>query len=194
MKEFTARQQEIIKASMELIAEQGIQGVTIKKLSKKIGVAESALYRHFDSKLDILLGILSQFRSTKMMELEKIQTAGATEIEQLQIFFNERFKQFTQNPAITAVIFSEEIFQNEKRLADTVYAIMSSNLKLILDIIKKGQKNKSIRSDISADQLSLIIVGALRLLVSRWRLSAFSFDLAKEGEKLWLSIRQIIKE
>ncbi|MCB9503194.1 MAG: TetR/AcrR family transcriptional regulator [Deferribacteres bacterium] len=193
MKEFSARQKEIIRAAIELIAESGIQSVTIKKLSQKIGIAESAIYRHFENKLEILLGILSQFRSSKMEALEYIQAADATEIEQLQMVFSERFKQFTRNPAITAVIFSEEIFQNDKRLADEVYAIMNSSLKMILSIIQRGQQNKSIRSDISADQLSLIIIGALRLLVVRWRLSSFSFDLTKEGEKLWLSIRQMIR-
>ncbi|KAA3620467.1 MAG: TetR/AcrR family transcriptional regulator [Calditrichaeota bacterium] len=192
MKKFTARQQEIIKASTELVAEQGIQGVTIKKLSKKIGISESAIYRHFDSKLDILLGILSQFRSHKMEVLDKIQGSGATELEQLEMIFKERFNQFTQYPAITAVIFSEDIFQNEKELADEVYAIMNSSLQLILIVIKKGQNNKSIRSDISADQLSLIIVGALRLLVARWRLSGFAFDLRREGDKLWGNINQIL--
>ncbi|MCA9734985.1 TetR/AcrR family transcriptional regulator [candidate division KSB1 bacterium] len=193
MKEFSAQQKEIIRAAIELIAESGIQSVTIKKLSQKIGIAESAIYRHFENKLEILLGILSQFRSSKMEALEYIQAADATEIEQLQMVFSERFKQFTRNPAITAVIFSEEIFQNDKRLADEVYAIMNSSLKMILSIIQRGQQNKSIRSDISADQLSLIIIGALRLLVVRWRLSSFSFDLTKEGEKLWLSIRQMIR-
>lgn len=137
MKEFSARQKEIIRAAIELIAESGIQSVTIKKLSQKIGIAESAIYRHFENKLEILLGILSQFRSSKMEALEYIQAADATEIEQLQMVFSERFKQFTRNPAITAVIFSEEIFQNDKRLADEVYAIMNSSLKMILSIIQR---------------------------------------------------------
>ena len=142
MKKFTERQLEIIKASIDLIANKGIQEVTIKNLSKKIGIAESAIYRHFDSKLDILLGILAQFRSNKMNALEQIQNSKVSEIEQLEMVFTERFEKFIADPPITAVIFSEEIFQNDNRLAEEVYAIMNFSQQMILRIVENGQINK----------------------------------------------------
>lgn len=193
MKKFTERQLEIIKASIDLIANKGIQEVTIKNLSKKIGIAESAIYRHFDSKLDILLGILAQFRSNKMNALEQIQNSKVSEIEQLEMVFTERFEKFIADPPITAVIFSEEIFQNDNRLAEEVYAIMNFSQQMILRIVENGQVNKTIRDDIPAEQLSLTVIGALRLLVAKWRLSGFAFNLETEGEKLWLSIKQMIQ-
>jgi AcrR family transcriptional regulator len=194
MKKFTERQLEIIKASIDLIANKGIQEVTIKNLSKKIGIAESAIYRHFDSKLDILLGILAQFRSNKMNALEQIQNSKVSEIEQLEMVFTERFEKFIADPSITAVVFSEEIFQNDNRLAEEVYAIMNFSQQMILRIVENGQVNKTIRNDIPAEQLSLTVIGALRLLVAKWRLSGFAFNLETEGEKLWLSIKQMIQK
>ncbi len=61
-KEITDRQQEIINVSLELIAESGIQGLTIKNLAKKIGFSESAIYRHYENKIQILLAILDFFK------------------------------------------------------------------------------------------------------------------------------------
>ena len=52
--ELSERQKEIINASLEIIAENGIQSLTIKNLSKKIGLVESAIYRHYESKTQIL--------------------------------------------------------------------------------------------------------------------------------------------
>ncbi|MCK5088225.1 MAG: helix-turn-helix transcriptional regulator, partial [Melioribacteraceae bacterium] len=46
----TKRQAEIIDESIKLIADKGIQGLTIKNLSKAIGVSEPAIYRHFENK------------------------------------------------------------------------------------------------------------------------------------------------
>ena len=51
----TERQQEILDKSIEIISRKGIQGLTIKNLSKEIGISEPAIYRHFESKTDILL-------------------------------------------------------------------------------------------------------------------------------------------
>jgi len=50
----TDRQIEIINKSIDIIATKGIQGLTIKNLSKEIGISEPAIYRHFESKTDIL--------------------------------------------------------------------------------------------------------------------------------------------
>jgi len=192
MKDFTDRQREIIKASVELIAENGIQRLTIKNLSKKIGTVEGAIYRHFDSKIDILLGILEMFRENKKQTLGQIQSQNVSPSQQLETIFIERFKHFSKNPAIAAVIFSEEIFQNDKRLADEVFHIMQESLKIVETIIAKGQKAGKFRQDISAEKLTLLIIGALRLIITKWRLSNFSFDLQKEGRELWKSIDLIV--
>jgi TetR/AcrR family transcriptional regulator, fatty acid metabolism regulator protein len=194
MKQLSARQEQIIKAAIELIAEKGIQQFTIKNLAAKINLAEGALYRHFKGKMDILLGILEQFRSNKTLALGHIQSSDQSQIEQLGMIFTERFKQFADNPALTAVIFSEEIFQNDKRLAAEVYSIMEASQATIQGIIGKGQENGLIRSDISAIAISTMLIGTLRFIVTRWHLSGFSFDLEEEGAILWSGIQKMIKK
>lgn len=58
----TKRQQEIIWSAVHLIDENGIQGLTIKNLSARIGFTEAAIYRHFKSKGEILSAIINIFR------------------------------------------------------------------------------------------------------------------------------------
>ena len=192
MNNFTTRQKEIIDVSIKIIAEKGIQQLTIKNISKSIGISEPAIYRHFDSKMDILLAILSLFRKNSHIILSKIISNKTSSIKQIESIFTNHFKQFTANPASAAVIFSEEIFQNDKRLAEQVKLIMQLNQNMIIKIIKKGQQKSEIRSDIPQKQLSLIIMGALRIIVAKWRLSKYSFDLEKEGAVLWISIKKVI--
>ncbi len=193
MKTFTDRQMEIINAAIDLIADKGIQQMTIKNLSAKIGFTEGAIYRHFDSKIEILLGILAMFKDKKNSALTQLQSS--TEIDaltKLQTLFQERFAHFNANPAIAAVIFSEEIFQNDKRLSVEVFRIMQESQAVVRGVIEDGQKTGQMRTDISAQQLSLLITGALRFIVTQWRLSGFAFDLQKEGRQLWESINQIV--
>jgi len=66
------------------------------------------------------------------------------------------------------------------------------NQQTHMDIIESAQKNKEIKDGISSRNLSVMIMGSLRLLVTRWRLSAFAFDLEKEGLELWHSIKGLI--
>ena len=38
----------------------------------------------------------------------------------------------------------------------------------------------------------MVIMGALRLTVTRWRLAKYGFDLRREGETLWESLRALV--
>jgi len=193
MDSFTDRQKQIIDVSIKIIAEKGIQKLTIKNISKSMGISEPAIYRHFDGKMDILLAILSHFKKNSHIVSAKTISNKTSSIKQIESIFVNHFKQFAANPALSAVIFSEEIFQNDKRLAEQVNLTMQLNQNMIIKIIEKGQQNNEIRNDIPEKQLSVIIMGALRLIVAKWRLSKYSFNLEQEGAELWNSIKKIIE-
>ncbi len=192
MTTFTKRQQEIINAAIELIAEKGIQELTIKNLSKKIGIAESAIYRHFSSKMDILLGILAIFRDSKEQLNRELQGSEASATEKLKNMLLRRFEYFSSNRALASVIFSEELFRNDRRLSEQIYDIMRVNQNIIIDIIREGQLSGEFRNDVPDQELAFMITGALRLIVTHWRLSDFKIDLMEEGQKLWYTIERLI--
>ena len=52
------RQQEIIESAGKLLIEKGIKGLTTKNLAQEMGFSESALYRHFNNKEDIIVLLL----------------------------------------------------------------------------------------------------------------------------------------
>lgn len=194
MRSFTIRQKEIIDTAIRLIAERGIQALTIKNLSKIIGVSEPALYRHFENKRDILLGILTFFEQTNRDLFEKVMNSDRTEMEKLRSIFARHFKQFAANPALSMALFSEEIFQNDRRLAKKVFGIMNMTHSYLCKIIQDGCTKREFRNDIPDQHMGIVIMGALRLLVTKWRLSHFKFNLEEEGGRLWESLKKLIQK
>lgn len=191
MSNFSPRQLEIVEAAIAIIAENGIQFLTIKNLSKKINVTEGAIYRHFSTKLDILNGILNLFQTrvnTNFSSIEKDKPAT----ENLHKIICGMTATFVENPAIAAVIFSEEIFQNHKLLSDTVFGIMNNNLNTFEQILQTGQDSGEIRNDIPARQLAILIMGGMRLTVNRWSLSGHAGDLLQTGEQFWQTVNKIL--
>ncbi len=189
----TDRQREIIETAINIIAQKGIQQLTIKNIAKSMGISEPAIYRHFNCKLDILLSILANFQESTKSSLQRIQETDKPAIEKIETIFSTHIIRFAANPALAATIFSEEIFQNDIKLSTKVASIMELSQAAIEKLIKSGQDHNEIRNDISAGHLAIMIIGSLRLLVTRWRLSRFSFDLEVEGTKLWKSIERLVK-
>ncbi len=188
----TPRQKEITEVTLELISEKGIQGLTIKNLAKKIGITEPAIYRHFDSKIDILITVLDLFKQNTEQLFEKELKNEGNAIDKIEHLFTKHFASFSATPSLVSVIFSEDIFRNEPVLIDKIAEIIDKNDAILTEIIVNGQKLGEIRSDIDAKHLSIVIMGTLRLFVKKWQFSTFSYDLPKEGRKLIDSIKQLI--
>ncbi len=190
----TDRQQEIIKVSLELISESGIQSLTIKNLAKRIGFAESAIYRHYDNKIQILIGILDLFKqSSESLFSGQLNVNAHTTVKIEQLFMNH-FRKFSDNPSLVAVIFSEEIFRNEIELTEKVKGIMNKTVKTLETIIEAGQKKGEIRDDIAPTHLSVMIMGSLRMFVKQWQMSNYNFDLIEKGSELINSVKILLKK
>jgi AcrR family transcriptional regulator len=188
----TDRQRELINISLELIAESGIQALTIKNLAKKIGFAESALYRHFENKTQILLAILDFFKqNTEPFFSGQLYTNQHALIKIEKIFANH-FKRFADSPSLVAVIFSEEIFRNEEELIQKVKEIMKTNSENLKTIIEDGQLKGEIRADIDSTHLSVILMGTLRMFVKQWHMSHYNFNLIDQGHELTNSLKTLI--
>jgi AcrR family transcriptional regulator len=178
----TERQTEILLVVLELIGKKGIQGLTIKNISKEIGISEPAIYRHFASKSDILLGVLSNFKEMAIMLSEIVENYNAAATEKLDFLFSRMLDLFSETPSMVSVIFSEEIFNNDETLKSKINEIVTLHTNTIEAIILNGQNENNIRTDIDEKSLALIVMGSFRLLVKKWEFSNHSFNLMEKGK------------
>ncbi|MFW5974635.1 MAG: TetR/AcrR family transcriptional regulator [Bacteroidota bacterium] len=184
------RQKEIIHASLELIAASGIQSLTIKNLSKKIGLVESAIYRHYEGKSQILIALLDEISEQTQNE-NKTEVAGAFEFIEKKL--KNHFQTFQKNPALVSVVFAEELFQNEPELVEKTRNKVKKSIATMAELIQQGQQRGEIRSDIDAGIISIMINGSVRMLVKQWKISDYSFNLISRGEELIESYRLMLK-
>ncbi|NOX84756.1 MAG: TetR/AcrR family transcriptional regulator [Chlorobi bacterium] len=190
----TDRQREIVEVALDLIANKGIQGLTIKNLSKAIGISEPAIYRHFESKTAILMTILNNFKEMADLFSGLMDTYEGSAIEKIGFMFQKMPGLFTETPSMVSVVLSEEIFKNDDLLKNKIVEIMNLYAETIEKIILKGQKEKNVRADISVKSLALLTMGSLRLLVKRRDLNDHDFDLNREGNKMIGVLNKILEK
>ncbi len=192
MESFTERQRQIINASIDLIAAQSINSLTTKNIAKAIKLTEGAIYRHFSSKNEILLGIIQMFQETAYKTLKESCTSDIPSLEQIENIFTRHVEFFIKQPAVTAVIFSESIFQSETNLSKEVFKLLEMHEKALHCIIERGQKHKEIRCDIDDKELIRVIIGSMRYTVTKWRLSGYKFDLKTECALIIDSLKKLL--
>ena len=69
---------------------------------------------------------------------------------------------------------------------------MRKHQESLLVVLTGGQACGMIRGDVQAEGLTLLIQGSIRLLVSRWRMAGYSFDLVEEGRGLLEVLRTLL--
>lgn len=189
----TERQEEIIETALELIDTEGIQGLTIKNLSKRIGISEPAIYRHFDNKIHIITTVLEMLKkdSESIFDLKISENENA--VEKISDLFKSHFTLFVNKPVLASVIFSEELFKNETVLKEKVNEVITHNNEILVSIINSGQEKNEVRQDIKAGDLAILIMGTLRLFVKKWQVSGLSFNLEMEGNRIIEMIKTLIE-
>lgn len=194
-KDFTDRQIEIMELATGIIDREGIQQLTTKNLAAEIGLSEAALYRHFKSKNEIMLGLLDYFM-LEMKERVAIIAAkeGRTPSQLLKDIFTSQLKTFAQKPAIVSVIFSEGIFQFNKELMEKVSGMIDIMQTQIDAIVKRGQKEGSFRDFVGPSTVSTIIMGSMRLAVMKWKVFGRQSDLVKEGSQVLNGVLKMIEK
>lgn len=191
---FSERQIEIIEAATKRIDEHGIQDLTIKTLAADLNLSEAALYRHFKSKNEILLGLLTYFIEEMKGRLDLIlSNKDRSPSELLKDLFDSQLKTFVLKPSVVSVIFSESIFQFNKELSSTVSSMMELMQNHIEGIVKKGQTDGSFSKIVGVSTTTTIVMGGMRITVLKWKLSGHKSDLIKDGNKVLSGILKMIE-
>ena len=193
MKLINERQLEIINAALDIIADHGIQRLTVKNLARSLKVSEPALYRHFKSKYDIILSILVLYNQVFMELFDRKAEKDRTTFDKISSLYGAMFRRFVERPALSTVIFSEELFRYEKRLSVEVIAIIEMTHDRIFAILRDGARRGEIRSDIPSKQIAWMVMGTMRLLITKWRISGYSLNLIREGQQMLTWIRKLIE-
>lgn len=191
MTQYSERQLQIIHESIKLISKRGILGLTIKNIAEAIGISEPGIYRHFENKSAIIQGIISILSDS--FDESTIRSKEMNTLGMISSMFNSLTTRFIENPSLTAIIFSEELFNDESDTSDVIVKMVEKKQGMLINVISGGQAAGEIRSDLDAVELSLIIIGSFRFLVTKWHLMEYSFSLVDEVNKLLKSISIIIK-
>lgn len=189
--DISKRQLEIIEAAGKILTEKGINGLTTKKLAQEMNFSESALYRHFSNKEEIIVCMLNYLALNMDQHTTKLENKNP--IEQLKNFFQNQFRFFESQPYFVIAVFSEGLLEESEKINHAIKSLMNKRMQLLKPIIQIGQEKRAITNDLDSDELIHILMGSVRLFMLKWRMSKFEFDIQTEGNKMLTSILKLIQ-
>ena len=185
------RRDQIMQATLKIIARKGVSSLTTAALAREVGTSEANLYRHFRNKDEIYMATVNHVREMIANNLGKISDGSTDPVAMLKRFFAFQIELMEVNGGITRLMFSEELHVHQhmrEGILETMYAVS----KKLASLVKDGQKAGAIRKDIDPLTTVLMFVAMIQGLAFRWSLGGFSFSLAKEAAKTWKNFEKLI--
>ncbi len=187
------RQLEIIEAAGKILTASGISGLTIKNLAKEMKFSESAIYRHFASKEEIIITLLEYLAQSMDERYTNAILSEQSPEEKFTTLFQNQFSFFNKNPHFVVAVFSDGLMEESQRINETISKIMSVKMKHLMPIISEGQQKNIFTNSITSEELIHIVMGTFRLQMYKWRVANFQFDIIRNGENMIQSILRLIK-
>jgi AcrR family transcriptional regulator len=152
-----ARKEQIVNATLELVAEHGVDGTTVARIAERVGITVPAIYAHYANKRELLLATLD-------LVFERIRAIHQTSPHGNAL---DRLREIGERH--TAMVASKE-----DRLVAALFefiaappgeglreALGARHLELIrdyADIVREGQRQGSIGAEARPEQIAWVMV------------------------------------
>ena len=184
--------EKILEVSLALFAQKGFDGVSVREIAKEVGVRESALYKHYKNKEDILDKIIEEMISSirngyELRHVPETLTEGVAEgyrnisEEQLCEMSWSIFKMFTEEPKLSNFrrLLMREQFHNKTfaKYYDKFFieGVIESQAKTFLQLVDSGLFRK-----VDERIIALHFYGPIMLLFQQYDCEPEKKDEIKE--------------
>jgi AcrR family transcriptional regulator len=155
------RQQQIKKAVLEIIADEGLHNFSTRNLAQKIGLTEGAIFRHFPTKRDIIKGIMDDVTDDLIGSLRNLVLSPVKAEEKLFGYLCRNVDYFNENRGVMMLLLSEATYSGDKELKARLNQIRAEQKQFIIKMIKDGISEGVWDNNIIPEDFALLYTGIL---------------------------------
>ncbi|MCX8161277.1 MAG: TetR family transcriptional regulator [Candidatus Saccharicenans sp.] len=179
-----SRKGDIITSALRIIDQKGVKGLTVARLAGEVGFAESALYRHFKSKRDLVAFILDNILQDAWNYLTEVEEKTADSLEALKQLIYLFLSFLEQFPGIFKIIYSDEIYLGDEELQAKIDGIISEIVVFLKKVIQKAIAQKKLKANLDVTVAAMHFLGLIYTAFSYWTIKKRKVPLKKISSEL----------
>jgi len=179
------RQKQIIVAARKVIIKYGSEHLTVKNIAKEMGISETAVYRHFKSKKDILFLLTDNIENILVSDITEAIAVDHNSLQVLDNVLKSHISAVEQRRGIIFQVIAEIISLGDRRLNSKVADAVDKYIARLKDLLAKGVKAGQLREDIDLEAAATALFGIIQGLINIWALKNYSFNPEQRFVPLW---------
>jgi AcrR family transcriptional regulator len=158
----TERREEIVLAVLRIIGERGLTSLSTSSLAEEVGFSTGALFRHFDSREEILAEVV---RHALARIEETFPDASLPPLQRLKELAVNRVRLLSENPGLGWLLRSDQAYlELPEASVELLRGAVKRSRRFLLDALREGAERGEIRDDIEPELLLVPILGTIHAL------------------------------
>ncbi len=153
----------LIQAGVQILAKEGVSGLSLRKVAKQAGVSHAAPYSHFADKQALIAAISTEGFKQLYVQLEGIFKTRQHEPPTLLVETAWAYVEFALNEPDRFKLMFSSVLEKEKEYPDFVH-FSQENFSQIVEMVKICQSEGVLRSG-PAELTTVSVWGAVHGLV-----------------------------
>jgi AcrR family transcriptional regulator len=176
----TDKKQHIMNVAIELFAEKGFEGSSIRDLATRADVNVAMVNYYFGSK-DKLFEAIVEYRSSFMRgRLDEIESdTKMTEIEKIDAIIESYVAKILSQPSFHRILHQELLLGEREAMHDNIVRIFFKNTETLRNIIERGVRKKIFRK-VDAQLTMATLVGTINQVMLSKALCIMLVDKDKD--------------
>ncbi len=179
------RQEQIAQATLEVIAERGLEGLNVARVARQVGLVPSAIYRHFHNKDDVLDAVVDLVRERLQGNVRSVREETADSLERLHRLLARHIRLIRENEALPKVILSEFVFGRKSNRRGKLLKALKDYLHELSEFVREAQQQQRIRRDCDPGTVAVMFLGIVQSSAVLWHVSDGAFDVTRHAERAW---------
>lgn len=179
------RKEAIINSARDLILEGGVQQVTIRNIAKKNKITEGAIYRHFKSKKEILLGVVASFGDELLNVVEQLMNTDKDPLAILREIMKKHITFSAKKKGMLFAITAESIHFDDDEIRRAILRVIDEYRKKVEGLLNKAKKRKLIRSGVDLRSASFIFFGMIQSAIVQYALTNYEGAPVGKFNSMW---------
>ena len=178
------RRDEIARAVLAILSEQGAGAIGVAAVASRVGVAPSALYRHYRDKDAIVTDTMERLATGPAANLARARAGADRPLEALGELLARHLDFIRENRGFPMLLFSDFVLQDPQRRARAL-ELMAAFRDTVAELLRAGQRRGLVRRDLDVPTATYIYMGLFIPAAVQYHMSAGRFDLAAHGRRAW---------
>ncbi|MCS5635446.1 MAG: TetR/AcrR family transcriptional regulator [Myxococcota bacterium] len=146
----------ILKAARELFEEKGFDQATLRTIAKRAGMGASSIYRHFQSKEELLIADLDDLQEEAWKRFRAGDDRKAPTRERVNRFLDVQHELLAEDSDLTLIALRATT-RPGARVSSQVLTLNDRTIGLLVEVMQMGRMQAKLRRDVDVLEAARVI-------------------------------------